>query len=199
MFWRICNLPKHSLSLFRRICNPTVYNCGFAIRKQHCLNIYISALSGLQILIVYFGRLQIRRNTQNNSRESLRRTGGGLQIRRNTSFLVPSDLQSDGFQVRICNPQTTLPEHLHKCFERITNPYSIFRRIANPPKHSLPLPPFTQKNPVRRSGARDFRINYLLSLSLISSAPSRLFRQLCARCRCPLRPSCLPGGRLLCR
>ena len=114
-------------------------------------------------------------------------------------LLVPSDLQSDGFQVRICNPQTTLPEHLHKCFERITNPYSIFRRIANPPKHSLPLPPFTQKNPVRRSGARDFRINYLLSLSLISSAPSRLFRQLCARCRCPLRPSCLPGGRLLCR
>ena len=86
MFWRICNLPKHSLSLFRRICNPTVYNCGFAIRKQHCLNIYISALSGLQILIVYFGRLQIRRNTQNNSRESLRRTGGGLQIRRNTVF-----------------------------------------------------------------------------------------------------------------
>ena len=63
MFWRICNLPKHSLSLFRRICNPTVYNCGFAIRKQHCLNIYISALSGLQILIVYFCGLQIRRNT----------------------------------------------------------------------------------------------------------------------------------------
>ena len=182
-----CNLPPfrvhpqtcwmvvegHSVYVRLQIMLAVMCFGGFAIRKQHCLNIYISALSGLQILIVYFGRLQIRRNTQNNSRESLRRTGGGLQIRRNTSFLVPSDLQSDGFQVRICNPQTTLPEHLHKCFERIINPYSIFRRIANPPKHSLPLPPFTRKNPVRRSGARDFRINYMLSLSLISSAPSR--------------------------
>ena len=37
--------------------------------------------------------------------------------------------------MRICNPLTNIYHFIYVRFERITNPYSKFRRIANPPKH----------------------------------------------------------------
>ena len=37
--------------------------------------------------------------------------------------------------MRICNPLTNIHHFIDVRFERITNPYSKFRRITNPPKH----------------------------------------------------------------
>ena len=37
--------------------------------------------------------------------------------------------------MRICNPLTNIHHFIDVRFERITNPYSKFRRSANPPKH----------------------------------------------------------------
>ena len=37
--------------------------------------------------------------------------------------------------MRICNPLTSIHHLIDVRFERITNPYSKFRRITNPPKH----------------------------------------------------------------
>ena len=56
LFWRICNPPV----LIIRICNPINVPCLLTARRY--------GLSGLQILIVYFGGLQItpkRRDRRN--------------------------------------------------------------------------------------------------------------------------------------
>ena len=47
LFWRICNPPV----LIIRICNPITVPCLLTAKRN--------GLSGLQILIVYFGGLQI--------------------------------------------------------------------------------------------------------------------------------------------